>query len=85
MISRAPLRISFGGGGTDLPAYYERFGGLVVSAAITAACHVTIGERCGGDIVIDSDDYRLTIVVPARRLIAIEEPLSLPRAVLSWF
>ena len=32
---RSPLRISFGGGGTDLPAYYERFGGMVVSAAIT--------------------------------------------------
>lgn len=31
---RAPLRVSFGGGGTDLPSWYERHGGLVVSAAI---------------------------------------------------
>jgi D-glycero-alpha-D-manno-heptose-7-phosphate kinase len=31
---RAPLRVSFGGGGTDLPSWYERHGGFVVSAAI---------------------------------------------------
>ena len=39
---RSPLRISFGGGGTDLPAYCERFGGMVVSAAIIPACHVSL-------------------------------------------
>lgn len=32
--SRAPLRISLGGGGTDLPSYYQRFGGFVVAGAI---------------------------------------------------
>lgn len=40
-VARAPLRISFAGGGTDLPAYAERYGGMVVSAAITL--HVTVG------------------------------------------
>jgi D-glycero-alpha-D-manno-heptose-7-phosphate kinase len=34
IITRAPLRISIGGGGTDLPAYYEKFGGAFISAAI---------------------------------------------------
>lgn len=34
VIARAPLRISLAGGGTDLPAYAERFGGLVVSTSI---------------------------------------------------
>ena len=38
ILARAPLRLSFGGGGTDLPAYYEPFGGYVVSSALTAAC-----------------------------------------------
>lgn len=32
--SKAPLRISLGGGGTDLPSYYERFGGFIVAGAI---------------------------------------------------
>jgi D-glycero-alpha-D-manno-heptose-7-phosphate kinase len=34
VIARAPLRISLAGGGTDLPAYAERFGGLVISTSI---------------------------------------------------
>jgi D-glycero-alpha-D-manno-heptose-7-phosphate kinase len=34
IFSRAPLRVSLGGGGTDLPSYYEQHGGFVVSGAI---------------------------------------------------
>jgi D-glycero-alpha-D-manno-heptose-7-phosphate kinase len=34
IFSRAPLRISLGGGGTDLPSYYTEHGGFLVSAAI---------------------------------------------------
>ena len=34
ILSRAPYRLSLGGGGTDLPSYYTRFGGFVMSAAI---------------------------------------------------
>lgn len=34
IFSRAPLRISLGGGGTDLPSYYEQHGGFLISGAI---------------------------------------------------
>jgi len=34
IISRAPLRISLGGGGTDLPSYYEKCGGFLIAGAI---------------------------------------------------
>src|SRR5262249_56096559 len=34
ILTRAPLRISLGGGGTDLPSYYRRYGGFIVSGAI---------------------------------------------------
>ncbi|MGH9173536.1 MAG: GHMP kinase [Vicinamibacterales bacterium] len=34
VIARAPLRVSIAGGGTDLPVYAERFGGLVISTSI---------------------------------------------------
>jgi len=34
LITRSPLRISLGGGGTDLPSYYGEHGGFVISAAI---------------------------------------------------
>ena len=42
IIGRSPLRISFGGGGTDLPSYYRTHGGFCVSAAITQYVHVTM-------------------------------------------
>lgn len=41
IITRTPLRISIGGGGTDLPSYYERFGGFVISAAIDKYVYIT--------------------------------------------
>jgi D-glycero-alpha-D-manno-heptose-7-phosphate kinase len=34
LIARAPMHISLGGGGTDVEAYYARYGGIVISAAI---------------------------------------------------
>ncbi|OGT42158.1 MAG: galactokinase [Gammaproteobacteria bacterium RIFCSPHIGHO2_12_FULL_40_19] len=34
IIARSPMRISLGGGGTDLPSYYSQFGGFFMSAAI---------------------------------------------------
>lgn len=42
IITRSPLRITLGGGGTDLPSYYETHGGFVVSAAIDKYVYVTI-------------------------------------------
>ena len=45
LIVRSPVRISFGGGGTDLPSYYETFGGAVVSAAINKYFYTILGNR----------------------------------------
>ena len=42
IIARSPLRISLGGGGTDLPSYYRAHGGFVLSAAITQYVYVTM-------------------------------------------
>ncbi len=48
IITRTPLRISIGGGGTDLPSYYERFGGFVISAAVNKHIYVGINETFSG-------------------------------------
>lgn len=42
IITRSPLRISLGGGGTDLPSYYEKFGGFLVAAAIDKYVYITV-------------------------------------------
>jgi D-glycero-alpha-D-manno-heptose-7-phosphate kinase len=52
LITRTPLRISLGGGGTDLPSYYGQFGGIVISAAITKYIYVGINRTF-------TDDYFL--------------------------
>src|SRR5437588_3110161 len=52
LITRTPLRISIGGGGTDLPSFYERFGGFLVAAAIDKYVYITIHETFVDDLII---------------------------------
>lgn len=53
VISRTPLRVSFAGGGTDLPAFFEEHGsGAVLSAAIDKYVHVLVAPRFEGDLRI---------------------------------
>jgi D-glycero-alpha-D-manno-heptose-7-phosphate kinase len=44
IITRTPLRISLGGGGTDLPSYYREFGGFVISAAVNKYIYISINR-----------------------------------------
>ena len=52
LITRTPLRISIGGGGTDLPSYYERRGGFVISAAISKYMYIGLNETFADDYLI---------------------------------
>jgi D-glycero-alpha-D-manno-heptose-7-phosphate kinase len=52
---RAPLRISFAGGGTDLPSFFDKFGGVVINATIDKYCYATLIKRADRRIIIDSD------------------------------
>jgi D-glycero-alpha-D-manno-heptose-7-phosphate kinase len=45
IISRTPLRVSFLGGGSDLPSYYRRHGGAVLSAAIDHSVYITVSRK----------------------------------------
>lgn len=42
IITRSPLRITLGGGGTDLPSYYQQHGGFLIAAAIDKYVYVTV-------------------------------------------
>ena len=59
LIVRSPVRISFGGGGTDLPAYYEQFGGSVLSVAINKYFYTILTDRPDGRIQVISSDLRV--------------------------
>jgi D-glycero-alpha-D-manno-heptose-7-phosphate kinase len=59
LIGRSPVRISFGGGGTDLPSYYEQFGGVVLSVAINKYFYTVVGKRADGRVQVISSDLRV--------------------------
>ncbi|MBI1884951.1 MAG: GHMP kinase [Chloroflexi bacterium] len=59
--ARAPLRISFVGGGTDLPAYYTRFGGAVLAGTVNRYTYVTLAPREDDYVSISSLDFDVTV------------------------
>jgi D-glycero-alpha-D-manno-heptose-7-phosphate kinase len=45
IITRSPMRISLGGGGTDLPSYYREHGGFLIAAAIDKYVYINVHRR----------------------------------------
>jgi D-glycero-alpha-D-manno-heptose-7-phosphate kinase len=52
IISRSPVRITLGGGGTDLSSYYSKYGGELIAAAIDKYTFVTAHPRFSDDILL---------------------------------
>ena len=52
IITRSPLRISLGGGGTDLPSYYCEHGGFLVAAAIDKYVYLTLHRTFMPDLIV---------------------------------
>ncbi|HUA20761.1 MAG TPA: hypothetical protein VMB25_18560 [Bryobacteraceae bacterium] len=85
IISRTPLRISIGGGGTDLPSYYRRFGGFVISAAINKHIYVGLNESFGGGYLLKYsaleqaatlEDIRHSLIREVLRMHEVPPPLE---------
>jgi D-glycero-alpha-D-manno-heptose-7-phosphate kinase len=52
IITRSPLRLSLGGGGTDLSSYYSRYGGFLIAAAIDKYIYITLHKTFDNHIII---------------------------------
>ncbi len=52
IITRSPLRISLGGGGTDLPSYYREHGGFLVAAAIDKYVYITLHQTFVNELIV---------------------------------
>lgn len=83
IITRSPLRISLGGGGTDLPSYYRKHGGFVLSAAINRYVYITINEAFRPRIILKYskledverwEDIQHPIIREALRLTGVQGP-----------
>src|SRR5216117_2131349 len=52
IITRSPLRLSLGGGGTDLPSYYSEYGGFLIAAAINKYIYITIHQTFIDEMIV---------------------------------
>jgi D-glycero-alpha-D-manno-heptose-7-phosphate kinase len=52
IITRSPLRITLGGGGTDLPSYYSRFGGFLIAGAIQKYVYITLHKTFVDELIV---------------------------------
>ena len=84
LIVRAPVRVSFFGGGTDLPAYYQRFGGAVLSTAINKHFYVVL-SHAEGAVQVSSADYRTFFRHSELAPCDWDDDLRLPKAMLDHF
>ena len=85
LMARSPVRISIGGGGTDLPAFYERYGGAVLSTTIDRYAYVMLHVTQSSELQIASSDYGTFYRHQGEGPLQWEGDLSLPKAVLHHF
>ena len=86
IVTRTPFRISLGGGGTDLPAYYRQHGGFLVTAAIDKYVYITVNKRfepslrvsySKTEIVDHPDELEHPIVREALKLLGLDSHLEI--------
>src|SRR5438477_1787363 len=82
IITRSPLRISLGGGGTDLPSFYRKHGGFLIAAAIDKYVYITVHRRFVNGFLLkysnleevgSIDEIKHPIIREALRLVGVAE------------
>jgi D-glycero-alpha-D-manno-heptose-7-phosphate kinase len=82
IITRSPLRISLGGGGTDLPSYYREHSGFLIAAAIDKYVYINVHRRFGEGFLLKYsqleeaatiDEIKHPIMREALKLVNIQE------------
>jgi D-glycero-alpha-D-manno-heptose-7-phosphate kinase len=80
--SKAPLRISFGGGGTDVSPYREEKGGATLSATIDKYTYCTLATRSDNSIIVKSLDYDTLIKYHTNDKLLYDGKLDLVKATI---
>lgn len=81
--SKAPLRISFAGGGTDVPPYPEERGGAVLNTTINKYAYATLIPREDETINVESLDYDIVAKYHADEKLFYDGELDLVKAVIN--
>jgi len=86
IISRVPVRLSMGGGGTDLPSYYKKYGGFLMAAAIDKYIATVVNKRFDDtirlsysktELVDDIDEIEHNIIRESLRLVGIKKQIEI--------
>jgi D-glycero-alpha-D-manno-heptose-7-phosphate kinase len=83
--AKAPLRISFAGGGTDVPPFPAQQGGLVLNATINRYAYGTLRPRKDDSIQIHSHDYGLSTEFGVHEPLVFDGKLDLAKAAIRRF
>jgi D-glycero-alpha-D-manno-heptose-7-phosphate kinase len=83
--SRAPLRISFAGGGTDVSPYVDEHGGVVLNSTINRFAYATIIPKSNKEVEIASLDYDVILKYTIDKEIAFDGQLDLIKGVINKF
>lgn len=81
--SKAPLRISFCGGGTDISPYMDEYGGVVLSATIDKCAYGSLRTREDSSIRVQSLDYDIVAKYNLERVLEYDGELDLVKAVVN--
>ena len=83
IITRSPLRISLGGGGTDLPSYYREHGGFLIAGGIDKYVYITLHKTFVPELIVKYskmervatvDEVRHPIIREALKMVGVEAP-----------
>lgn len=83
LITRSPLRVSLGGGGTDLASYYREHGGFLVAAAIDKYVYITLHRSFAAELIVkysklervqSVDQIEHPIIREALKLVGVTNP-----------
>jgi len=83
IITRSPLRITLGGGGTDLPSYYSEHSGFLISAAIDKYVYITLHQTFEQELILKYskmervqriDQIEHPIVREALKMVGLKDP-----------
>ena len=87
ILARAPMRITLGGGGTDLPSYYSKYGGFILSAAIDKYLYIYVNRPAADGLirvkysryeeVTEPDQVQHDLVRPALNLLGIKNNVEI--------
>jgi D-glycero-alpha-D-manno-heptose-7-phosphate kinase len=80
--AKAPLRVSFAGGGTDVPPFPEREGGLVLSATINRYAYGALAPRGDGNIGVESVDFGMSVDYDSEDSLAFDGKLDLVKGAI---